>query len=491
MASPGSTANRSTRTPALLRLAVTLAAALPALSDTLADAMAAAYRNSGLLEQNRATLRAADEDVADAVAALRPILRWQGGVTRQFGTTGRETEVVTARDVLGQPTATAVRLIETASVTTTASLDLIAELTLYDGGRSRLGVDIAKESVLATRSGLVSVEQQVLFRAVQAFMSVRRASEIVALRQNNTRVIGEELRAARDRFAVGDVTRTDVALAEARESAAISALAAARGDLAIAIEDYRAVTGRKPGALVAPRSLPRLPSEAEARQRALRNHPEMHRAQHLVTVSELGIVLAEAATQPSIGLQGRYGVTEQFGSRDFSRGGSIGVTAGGPIYSGGALAAAVRKARARRDESRGALHVTSAAIEQDVGNAYAQLRVLSASRTAFEDQVRAATVAFRGVREEATLGARTTLDVLDAEQELLDARASLVTAQIDEMRATYAVLAAMGDLTAEALQLDVPRYDPAEYYNLVKDAPAALSQQGQQLDRVLRALGKE
>ncbi len=464
--------------------AVALAMAAPLAADTLADALAAAYRTSGLLEQNRAVLRAADEDVAQAIASLRPVLRWQGGVTRQFGTSGRVQTV-------GLGAAAENRLIETGTATTTASIDLVGELTLYDGGRDLLGVDIAKESVLATRSGLVSIEQQVLFRGVRAFMDVRRASEIVALRENNVRVISEEVRAARDRFAVGDVTRTDVALAEARLSAARSALAAAEGDRAVAAEEYLAVTGRRPGALVSPASVPRVPSEAEARARALRNHPALQRAQHTVTIGELGILLAEAQTKPTIALQGRYGVSEEINSRNFSRGGSIGLSAGGPIYSGGALASAVRQARAQRDEARGNLHVVLAEIEQSVGNAYAQLRVLSASRTAFEEQVRAATVAFRGVREEATLGARTTLDVLDAEQELLNARASLVTSEIDAMLAAYAVLQAMGDLTTEALQLNVPRYDPAEYYNLVKDAPAGLSRQGQQLDRVLRALGKE
>ena len=456
-------------------------AATPSVAETLADALADAYRESGLLEQNRATLRAADEDVADAVSALRPVFRWQGNVTRQFGTTGRESV-----DVFGNTT-----FRETGTVTTSASLDLVAELTLYDGGQTRLGVDLAKELVLAARAGLVSTEQQVLFRAVQAFMEVRRASEIVELRRNNVRVISTELRAARDRFEVGDVTRTDVALAEARQAEARSALTAADGDLALAREEYRAVTGSRPGGLVPVSGLPPLPPESEARLKAMRSHPEMDRAQRRVTAAELSIVLAEARTKPTVQLQGRYGVTEQFQSRDFSRGGSIGLNAGGPIYSGGALASAVRKARAERDSARGQLHEVQRDIEQALADSYARLRVFSASRTSFEAQVEAATIAFRGVREEATLGARTTLDVLDAEQDLLDARANLVTARIDERLAAYAVLSAMGDLTAEALQLDVKRYDPAEYYNLVNDAPAGLSRQGRQLDRVLRSLGKE
>jgi outer membrane protein len=146
---------------------------------------------------------------------------------------------------------------------------------------------------------------------------------------------------------------------------------------------------------------------------------------------------------------------------------------------------------AQRDAARAGLHQTRHALALNVGNAWAQLQVARASRQASERQVRASTVAFRGVREEATLGARTTLDVLDAEQELLDAKANLISATIDEHSAAYQLLSAMGWLTAERMKLRVPQYDPAAYYNMVKDAPPLYSKQGQKLDKVLRKLGKE
>ncbi|WP_370639435.1 TolC family outer membrane protein [Cognatishimia sp. F0-27] len=482
-------AAKNTFKGALGALFLTVGLSVPAKAETLADALVHAYTHSGLLEQNRAVLRAADEDVAQAVAALRPVISWSSDITRSFGTTG-STQGAT-RIVGGAPVFTS-RFVEQGFANNTASINLLAQITLYDGGANRMSIDAAKEAVLATRAGLVSIEQQVLFRAVSAYMEVRRAIETVALRENNVRVIRQELRAARDRFEVGEVTRTDVALAEARISAARSALSAAEGQLAIAIEEFNAAVGRRPGSLTPPNGLPRIPStENGAKGLAVRGHPEMERAQRLVTVNEIGIRIAEAASSPTISLQGRYGVTENFDNQNFSRGGSIGLNASGPIYSGGALRSAVRKAMAQRDQSRANLHVVRHQIEQNVGNAYAQLAVAQASTQAFRDQVRAATVAFRGVREEATLGARTTLDVLDAEQELLDARASLVSAQVDETLAAYAILAATGQLTADALNLNVPRYDPAAYYNLVKDAPSGLSRQGDQLDRVLRALGKD
>lgn len=460
-----------------------LSMSVPAWADTLAEALTSAYMHSGLLEQNRATLRAADEDVAIALADLRPVLSWAADIKRDFSFAG----------AYSTSAFTGVTTFNTGgSITHTASLSLIAEIVLYAGGRNRMGIDVAKEQVLATRASLVSVEQQVLFRAVAAFMNIRRFSETVSLRENNVRVIQQEVRAARDRFEVGEVTRTDVALAEARLAQARAAFAAAQGDLIVAGEEYLAAVGKKPRNLVNPRSLPSLPSGvADAKAQAVQRHPELIAQQHTVTALEIAILIAEAAKKPTVSLQGRYGVTDNLDNRAFNRGGSLTLGASGPIYSGGALDASVRKAVANRDSSRGRLHVVRHEIEQNVGNAYSNLRVARANRSSFEEQVRAATVAFRGVREEAKLGARTTLDVLDAEQELLDARASLISSQVDEAIASYQVLSALGLLTADALKLDVPQFDPSAYYNLVKSAPMKRSKQGAELDRVLRALGKD
>jgi outer membrane protein len=184
-------------------------------------------------------------------------------------------------------------------------------------------------------------------------------------------------------------------------------------------------------------------------------------------------------------------LTDQFASDNFQRGGSVGVQASGPIYQGGRITALQRQALGRVDAARGNLHAVGVQIAQGVGTAWAQVVVSGAARVATEEQIRAARVAFRGVREEATLGARTTLDVLDAEQELLDAQANQIAAAANEITAYYSLLASMGLLTAEALKLQVQTYDPAEYYNLVKSAPIQRSKQGEQLDRVLRSLSKE
>jgi outer membrane protein len=454
---------------------LSLSSGTAAWAETLAEALTHAYMHSGLLEQNRATLRAADEDVAQAFAELRPVLSWAGGVQRSYGI---------SRSTL-MPS-------YTGAANNTANISLSLQQVIYAGGRNRMAIAVAKEAVLATRATLVSVEQQVLYDAVSAFMEIRRSAETVALRQNNIRVIRQELRAARDRFDVGEVTRTDVALAEARLAEAEAAFAAAQGNLVIAGEAYLAAVGRKPGNLQSPAGSPRIPATVEEAQAlALRQHPSLISAQHDVTAREISIDIAKAAKKPTVTASAGYEITENFDTIDSSRGGTLRIGASGPIYSGGALDSAVRQAVAQRDASRANLHVVSHTVRQNVGNAYAQLRVARATVQSFEQQVRAAQVAFRGVREEAALGARTTLDVLDAEQELLDARASLISAQVDETIAEYLVLGTIGSLTAEALRLDVPRFDPSAYYSMVKSAPIARSKQGQELDRVLRALGKD
>lgn len=465
-------------------MAVALATApVAALAESLADAMAAAYEHNGLVDQNRALLRAADEDVAQAVSALRPIVGWAADLTHQWGEAGS----------YSTSSLTGVTTFRTGdSASTDITLGISAELLLYDFGTSKIKIDIAKESVLATRQALLSAEQSVLLRAASAYLEVLRNKAFVDLRQNNVRVIGVELRAAKDRYEVGEVTKTDVSIAEARLAAARSALAAAQGGLARAVEEFRAAVGRRPGKLTQPRHVPVSVKTVEAaKATALANHPEMLKIQHEVAASELGILAAEGANKPTVTLNGSYGVTETFNSQVYSKGGSIGIQAKGPIYYGGRLASVVRKAMAQRDQARAGLHQMRDQLAQNVGNAWAQLQVARASRVASERQVRASTVAFRGVREEATLGARTTLDVLDAEQELLDAKANLVSATIDEHAAAYQLLASMGLLTADRMKLKVPRYDPAAYYNLVKDAPAPISKQGQKLDKVLKALNKD
>lgn len=442
-----------------------LVAPQDAKAETLADALIAAYKNSNLLDQNRAVLRAADEGVAEAVSSLRPVIAYtlQGGWQR-----------ADVNSALG-PT-----VVEGLS----ASLTLSAELTVWDGGRRQLGIEIAKESVLATRQALIEVEQSVLLAAVRAYVDVRLAQEVVALRQSNLRLITQELRAARDRFDVGEITRTDVSIAEARLAASRAALASAEGQLMIAREAYKASTGAYPGQLAALPKAPALPRTMEEAQAVARaTHPLIRQAQHQVTVADLQVEVAKANRAPTIGL----GATLRSDDEDLQSQ-SLGVTMNQTLYAGGRLSALQRRAIAGKDAARAGLQQTAVGIVQNVGVAWANLAVAAASIEASDLQIRAAQAAFDGVREEAAAGTRTTLDVLDAEQELLDARNARLEAEAQRYVAVYQVLSTMGLLTVEHLQLGIPTYDPEGYYGAVKKAPAH-SAQGKKLDRILEKIG--
>jgi len=458
-----------------IAVSVCLAAGLSvpaARAENLADALAGAYNTSGILQQNRALLRAADEDVGIAVSALRPILDWTG----RFSRTRTDTSVAGTRTNRG---------------VNDAFFGLTASLLIYDGGNTRLSVQAAQETVLATRQALLSVEQSILFRAVSAYMNVLRTDEIVRLRENNVRVLGEELRAAQDRFDVGEVTRTDVALAESRQAAARTGLAVARGEAFNAKEEYFNAVGSRPGALSTTPVLPKSPASIDAAKSvAVRNHPDVLAAQHQVAAGDLNVKRSETQLGPTASISGDLGWTNTYDSTNYRDTASLSLNLSQRLYQGGARASALRKSMASRDSLRANLLNVQENISQGVVTAFVSLEVARASLTATEKQIEAARVAFEGVREEAKLGARTTLDVLDAEQELLDALAERISAQADRYIAAYQLLASQGLLTAERLGLNVQIYDPAAYYNRVKNAPSRYSKQGADLDRVLRSLGK-
>lgn len=448
----------------VLAVAGSLAAPV-AGAETLTDALIAAYRNSNLLDQNRAVLRAADEDVALAVSSLRPVVAFAAQSGWRRAVLGSATGPVTSEGL-------------------SSSLTLSADLTLLDFGRNRLAIEIARESVLATRKALIDIEQQVLLSAVAAYVDVRLVQEVVALRQSNLRLITQELRAAEARFEVGETTRTDVAIAQARLAASRSALAAAEGDLMIAREGYKAATGAYPGRLATLPRPPALPRSLEDAQAVARGtHPLILQAQHLVTIADLQVELAKAATKPTLRAGVSLGLDQD--GRDSQ---SLNLSLNQTVYAGGRLSALLRQSLAGKDRARASLQQTAVGILQNVGVAWANLAVSAASIQASDEQIRASQTAFDGVREEAAAGARTTLDVLDAEQELLDARNARLQAEAQRYIAVYQVLSTMGLLTVDHLQLGIPTYDPEAYYDAVKTAPSH-SVQGKKLDRILEKIG--
>ncbi|MEM7643850.1 MAG: TolC family outer membrane protein [Pseudomonadota bacterium] len=454
------------RTGATLAVAVSLAVAGSGASgQTLSDALVQAYRSSPILEQQRFLLRATDEDVAIAVSALRPAVSFATSygkvrTSSNFGT----------------------------STATTSSLGLVLDFTLVDAGQRHLRIAAEKESVLAARFSLIDFEQDVLLTAIDAYLDLREAVLSVDVSESNLRLLQEELRATRDRFEVGEVTRTDVAIAESSLAASLSALAAARGAVDISRELYRQAIGVLPtGTLAPPPPPPALPPTLERAQAlALQVHPLIISAQHDITALRLLADIAQANRLPTVGLQSDFTV-----SRPDTVTAGVSVTGTVPIFTGGALSALNRQAIANAQAARSNLNTISRAITQGVGTAWAELQIARAQITATREGVRAAQLAFEGFQEEARLGARTTIDVLDAEQDLIDARLALIEAETAADLAVYSVLDAVGLLTTDHLGLNVERFDPSEYYNQVSNAPAVSpSEQGGRLDSVLRRFGR-
>lgn len=446
-------------------LGMAVLAALPASADTLRAAMADAYRNSALLEQNRYLLRLRDEGVNQAIAALLPTLGFVAS---------------TSRDLVAD--------------TTTTTARLVAEATLYAGGSRRNAVRGAEETLNAARAQLVTLEAQVLGDAVTAYLEVWQSAQVVAVREANVRVVTEQLRAARDRFEVGEATRTDVAQAEAQLASARSNLAAAQGTYDIARELFNLAVGRYPGTLSGPGAMPVLPtSEEEAARLARQEHPAIRALQHEVAAAEFAVVQARGAMLPSLSMELSRSETFVAPNPAFEgNGASLSLTLSQPIYRGGQLGSLERQALAQAESVRAGLNRQVQVNLQLLGNAYARLRIATAQLQASEERIAAAQLAFDGIREEAALGARTTLDVLDAEQTLLEARISRIEAQAGLYGAAYAILGAAGLLGVEKLDLPVPEYDVAAYGAAFAGGQLRLnSPQGERLDTLLKAIGRE
>ena len=365
------------------------------------------------------------------------------------------------------------------------TFNLSASLLLLDFGRRETRIAMAKETVLLTRETLTKVEQNVLLGAVAAYVDVMVKGQIIDLRNSNVRLVTQELRAAQDRFEVGEITKTDVSIAEARLAAAKAELSAAEGAMLIARESYKAATGQYPGHLTSLSRAPKLPASLEAaRSVALKTHPDVKIAQRAVTIADLAVDLSKADFRPTVSATARASINDRGIESQ-----SFGLSLNQELYSGGRKASVLRQSIAKNDGARADLSQAAVNVSEAVGTAWANLLVANATVEAGDRQIRASQTAFDGVREEARLGTRTTLEVLDAEQELLNAKVSRLQSEANRYIGVYNVLASMGLLTVQHLGLGVATYDPETYYNRVKTAPVH-SAQGKKLDRILDKLGR-
>ncbi len=423
-------------------------AALPSSATTLADALVLAYQTNPQIIAQQAGLRASDENVISARAALLPTLT-------QTLQAQRTVDLNTPRN----PSNPFIRGRDPA---TTWSHNTTLTIQIFDGKRDKINIAAARMGVLAARQALLQIEQNVLLSTVTAFMNVRRDQQFVRLAQNNVRVLREQVRAANDRFEVGEVTRTDVAQAEARLAAALSQLESNRGNLARSENSYTAVVGVPPRNLRNPPAAPKLPSTvAKAEAVAIKKHPRVMQAQFNAKAAELTAESTFRNRSPQIDGQVGYTFGSRLGRDELTTDQvTASITGTLNIYQGGRLDSNRRRDVALYQQSLANVQQSGYQTRQGLRDAWAIWKTASASIKSNREQVRAAQVAFEGVREEAKLGARTTLDALDAEQELLIARSNLVNAIRDQYVAQYQVLSEMGLLTAQHLNLGVPIYNP-------------------------------
>lgn len=425
-------------------LAVTTASA-PAMATTLEEALSEAYTSNPQLLAERARQRATDELVSQAVSGWRPSVTVQG----TYGKTDTDTTI--------PPAATTTTELEpwTASVTATQPI--------FQGGRVLAQTRQARAQVRAGRAQLAAVEQQVLLGAVTAYMDVVRDEAVVELSEGQVAVLKRQLQAVRDRFEVGEIARTDVAQAEARLSRSQSALTAAQAQLTLSRSAYERIMGQTPEGLERAPAAPSVPDSEDSAIEAGRSaNPLLAAAREQESAAEHGIDLAVGGLLPTLSVQAEFQRTEGTATSDSeTERTSVQGVLTVPLYQGGEEYSRVRQARATRSQQQLLVSQTAREVDESVKNAWDGLRSARASIESDREQVRANEIALEGVRQESDVGLRTTLDVLDAEQELLDSRVALVRSQRNEIVAAFSLLAATGGLNAQGLKLPVDIYDPS------------------------------
>lgn len=434
-------------------VAVTLAVGYPAKAETLESALSRAYAANPTLNSNRAALRGVDENVAQAKSGYRPTVSGSAdiGLAR---TEGR------------------VQTLDINNVTRPGGASLTVNQTLFNGFQTDNQTRRAESNVLSTRETLRAVEMNTLFSAAQAYMFVLSDTANLELRRNNVEVLEEQLRQTRDRFNVGEVTRTDVAQAEARLAGARSEVSGAEATLRASIGTYRRFIGVEPRQLAPGRPLDRyVPANLDAAVTiGLKEHPQILASMHAVDVAEASVKVLEGQLYPTAGLSGT--VQQRFDSQfpgDRSLNAQIVGRISVPLYEGGLTYSQIRQAKELVGQRRIEVEDVRDQIRSAIVTSWGRLEASKAQVIASQAQVQANEVALNGVREEARVGQRTTLDVLNAQQELLNSRVNLILAQRDRVVNSYGVVQTIGRLTVRFTALPVAAYSPKEHFDQVKD----------------------
>lgn len=436
-------------------------------AQTLVEALATTYNSNPTLAAARAQLRVTNEEVPQELSNWRPSV----SLTTSAGVASERSSTPTSR-ASGTDGFEGLQPL---------SADLTVTQPLYRGGRTVAGTERAENEVYAERARLASTEQAVLLSAATAFMDVWRDEAVLRLNINNEQVLARQLQASRDRFEVGEITRTDVAQSESRLSRATAQRVESEGNLRASRATYEEIVGTAPGTLRPPGPLSGLPdSSAATVAAALNQNPDVIAASFSQRAADRSVRQNIGTLLPSLDLVGELTHAEETSIPDSDAdSGTLLAQLSMPIYQQGFVSSQVRQAKQLLSQRRLELEESRRTAEQDAVDAFQALETARAQILAFQAQVESAQIALEGVRQENAVGARTVLDVLDAEQELLDAQVSLVGAQRDEIVAGFQVLSAEGRLNAVELGLPVEVYDPELDYLAVRDKWFGLSAPGE------------
>ncbi len=447
---------------ALAALTIGYAVTTPALADTIEAALIRSYQNNPQLNAQRASVRSTDENVPQALSGYRPRV----AVTASAGTQYTDAQT----NLASGSTLTTSRIY---GVNAPRSVGATVSQTVFNGGQTANRTRAAESQVSAAREGLRVLEQTVLLSAATIYMDYLRDSAIVEVQRSNTRVLEQTLQQTRDRFNVGEVTRTDVAQSEAQLAAGRTQLLQAESNLVTTRANFRRIIGNDPVALAPGSPVDRyLPATlAAAIDLGLLENPSVTAAMYGIDVSFLQVKVNEGALFPTVTLQGSVQQSyESTMSIYRSFGASAVAQLSIPVYQGGAEYALIRQSKETLAQQRLTLEQTRDQTRATVAQAWGQLVAGKAQVASAQSQVTASEIALNGVREEARVGQRTTLDVLNAQQALVNARVALVTAQHDRVVASYSTLSAIGRLSPQVMNLATTVYDPSVHYHQVRDA---------------------
>jgi outer membrane protein len=444
-------------------LLIALMGPVPALADTIEAALVRAYQTNPQLNSQRAQVRVTDENVPQALSGYRPKV----SVTASAG--------VQYTDVLTTAGGDLNRLVRShvSGTNPPTSAGITVSQTLFNGQQTANRTRAAESQVSAAREALRVLEQTVLLQAATIYMDYLRDSANVEVQRSNVRVLEQTLKQTKDRFNVGEVTRTDVAQSEAQLAAGKTQLLTAESTLTTTRANFRRIIGSEPVALAPGSPVDRFlpPGLPAAVDLALIENPNVTSAMYGIDVSFLQVKVAEGALFPVVTLQAsatRNNEQTLTIQRSFT--GAAVAQVSVPIYQGGAEFSLIRQSKETLAQQRLVLEQTRDQARANVVQAWGQLEAGKAQVQSAQSQVTASEIALNGVREEAKAGQRTTLDVLNAQQALVNARVALITAQHDRVVASYSVLNAVGRLSPIVMNLQTETYDPSVHYHQVRDS---------------------